>query len=307
MLLLLLLEWEIRPWHELIREAKLIVAGEVVELDPNAARLKVERVLKGSCPDDVLVLPFKPRNPDRGCDFAITYEKKKYLLCIDDRNYFRVIYHPGRVQLVIRDYGDPAIRFTRAILADDLEELGRLAASGHCLEYVVDYTLLKSRRELRPLLRGLRKGLERSENPDAICEFGLDVTLLPGFIERHPDRPDVVRRVTGRVGSFETWWPTAVRRAFRCRPLRPEWLRDLVGGDVETRAAAREAILDCGPHAIEGDDPEIVSLREEMELLADIRERMRPLAHRAPRPRRSPSSPDAPPCDPPRSAASSRT
>lgn len=152
-LFLAVLEWAHVPWHEHLQAAKFIVAGEVVEIAPDStgrsiAKLKVDRVLKGKCGDAFLSLPFKPERT-WGCDYPIEYEMKKYLLCIDDRNFFRVIHYPAYVSRIIPDYGAPAVRFTKAIVANDIPALGRVGPD-----------VLEAIRGDDPEVRSIREELE---------------------------------------------------------------------------------------------------------------------------------------------------
>lgn len=281
LLFCVLLDREIRPQHEYLLEATLVVAGEVVDIFPNLdgrrlAKLKVARVLKGRCEHAYLYLPFKFRDPFYGCDLPISYEKKKYLLCIDDRALHRTIEDARKV---LSDYDAPAVRFAEAVLAHDLEAVMRLSSEPALGEAILLYATQYSRRALKPHLQALRRICAgRYSDPWLRAWLTLDPALLPEVIRKGNHVMAAIRRVTDRpfasVEDFEAWWAQALPRARAKGSMRPELLHDLVSGDVETRAAAREAILDLGPDvldALTGDDPEVISLREELELIADLR------------------------------------
>lgn len=114
-------EWGYAPRYRLLQMAKLVVAGEVIEIrtDPKGksiARLKVERILKGKPESEVIDLPFKTALPG-ACDFDIHYESgKKYLLLLDDRLDFRVIHYPSGTHDQIRGLDDPDVVYVQLIL-----------------------------------------------------------------------------------------------------------------------------------------------------------------------------------------------
>src|SRR5262245_50272698 len=110
-------EWAEVPFHHLLQRAKLVVAGEVVDIVPGkgrpVARLKVAHTLKGKAEAETIDVPFKT-TMTWGCDYTIEYEKgKKYLLLIDDSADFRVVYYPMYTVTQIETYDLPFVSATR--------------------------------------------------------------------------------------------------------------------------------------------------------------------------------------------------
>lgn len=240
------LEWS-GWWYEQIERATLVVAGEVVEIRPHgeknrAAMLRVKLVLKGECKEKELALPFK-NTRIFGCDFEIEYEKAKYLLLIDDKEYFRLVLFPDHPQIKIADYDAPEVRFTRAVIDIragvepekrilDIEPILKLRRHSRQLEAVAFVRTLPRwmvrplfpslRRELGPGLKSeidLAKSQDRSRKVDMALVCTFDLTL--------------VESVLGRREPFDDPFPTTQARRDR-RESAIRILSRVIGREYQT-------------------------------------------------------------------------
>lgn len=288
-------EWAPVHWHELIAQAKLVVTGEVVRFGEDSEGrktgiLQVHEVLKGEHPGKELVLPFKLKLT-WGCDFQITYEKRKYLLLIDDGQYFRLVYYPEGPQLEIGSWDESLVVFTKSVidlqrgvpLERRLEVLALLAASDSArrLLRLSVFELVRGlpRRTLAPVLKDLRDAYRKAyprreferlpERYRAEARFNALVDeaevarpykLVDPLLEAGKGNAKLVRTLNLLTGKtcvseeiFRAWWKTAVPRA-RAKgdpALLPALLKQLREGDLAERDAAANAILDLGPDVLE--------------------------------------------------------
>lgn len=289
-------EWGDAPRYRLLQLARLVVAGEVIALEPDAkagtiARLRVDLVLKGKPESQVISLPFKDV-PAGACDFSIRYEKgKRYLLLIDDKFPFRIVWYPSGTHDPIPSLDDPDVEFVRLILAvmngEDLEKgIPDLLKRANDPRPGAD----RSRRESLQVFRALPRAWVRpflSEirasagsppwrkltpaSPDwhyycctflsAELEIVRDLSYVSSLLEKVEfighSLPDTLRLLVGKevgdLATFKSSWEIALRRA--AAHGSPDDVKPLVEhlgrAEPEIREKAFQAILDLGPDVID--------------------------------------------------------
>ncbi len=289
-LLLLLLasprQWAYVHTADLLSQATIVVAGEVISVKDDgkrpAARMKVVHVLKGKPEGDEIDLPFKT-TVTWGCDFTIRYEKgKKYLLLLDDRSNYRVVYYPSRTHDVIQSYDGPEVSFARLTLevmgGVDLDrripELLKLAETPRVKAEALQVFRWVPRAAIRPYLDKIRaaygpgKGSAYAPtSPDwkSWCRRGLatelevtrDLALISDVVGVEPNDEAALLRtlslLTGwtvtDLGVFKKSWATAIRRSEMLGnpDLVPAQLEKLSSADAAERDRACQRILDFGP------------------------------------------------------------
>lgn len=300
------------PWFELIDQAKWVVVGEVVDFGRDqegrrVAILRVDEVWKGKCEEQTLVIPFKTEIT-WPCDFTIEYERRKYLLLIDDRAYYRVVYYAAYTHHAYEGPQDVVGRFTRAVVnlrsgvecEKAFEELESLASEA--IDSIIEFSETLPRAVVRPLLPTLRKahaprmeGLSELKGPDRWRELVIllnrtrDFRLFTEFLawngagEPWPILQALSRTAGRRFDSLaeaRRWWARAqVRsRAYAAPGKAAQLIVGLRSADPAERASAEVDLLDLGPdiletvrsHARPG-DPRLDEIVQELEVLRDLR------------------------------------
>jgi hypothetical protein len=315
-LLLLLLasprSWACLSVPDLLERATIVVAGEVVSIKDDAnrpvARLKVRHVLKGKPDGDEIDLPFK-LECTWACDFTISYQKgEKYLLLLDDRQPFRVVYYPSRTHDRIQSYDGHEVTFANLALkvmeGDDLSrrlpQLLKMAAPSWwdwC-----DVVRRVPRSSLRPYLaevrtayaptlarRPSRTSKEWERYRHFMIQVDLEVTRdlseVSDLLDDGPLEEASLRRTLSLVTGMPVWsldafkksWATALRRA--AAKGNPDdvaaHLEGLASIDAGERDKAFQRILDLGPDALKAVKARLDA--EDLEIRSRVAELVREL------------------------------
>jgi len=308
-------QWAEVPFHQLLQRAKLVVAGEVTEVvaakGRPVARLKVAHVLKGKAEAETIEIPFKT-TITWGCDFKIEYQKgKKYLLLLDDRADFRVVYYPMHTFTEIENYDLPFVSVTRlgcdlmegSKVEERVKELVAMTGNPNTRELALGLFRIVPRALARPHLsrvraafidarlamggRGVIDGVKAHPWPlstPADAEISRDLSLVSHLLNA-PNRPESLTStfalLTGwnvrDLESFERAWSVALKRAAtKSKAADVDAPLSLLGSsDPAVRERATRAILDLGPDVLDRVKSEAQT--RDPEVLARIQDLVREL------------------------------
>ena len=284
-------EWAEVPFHQLLQRAGLVVAGEVIEIvqakGRPVARLKVAQTLKGKAEAETIEIPFKT-TLTWACDFTIEYQKgKKYLLLLDDRSDFRVVYYPTHTVTEIGSYDLPFVSVTRlgcdlmegSKAEERVKDLVAMTGNPNARALAFDLFRMVPRALARPHLSRVRSTfidhrLEQSNrkavdgvkahpfplSSAADAEIVRDLSLLSPLLNG-PSRPESLKStcalLTGwtvsDLESFERSWSTALKRAARkSKGLEVDALLSLLESpEAAVREQGSNALLDLGPDVLD--------------------------------------------------------
>jgi hypothetical protein len=281
-------QWAYVHTADLLDRATIVAAGEIRSIKDDGkrpvARMKIVHLLKGKPGGDEIDLPFK-MTANWGCDFTIRYEiGRKYLLLLDEKHDYRVVYYPSRTHDVIQSYDGPEVSFARLSLdvmgGVDLDrripEVIKLTKTPQVRVEALQVFRWVPRAAIRPYLAEVRAAYGPSKvsyprtSPDwaSWCKRGLavelqvtrDLSLISEVVGVEPfDEPALLRTLSLLTGwtvvdleSFKKSWAVALRRAETLG--NPDEVAGPLNGLGSAEGAERDRafqrILDLGPDVL---------------------------------------------------------